>query len=491
MQDRLRMLNSQPVRPGPVLYWMNRDQRAEDNWALVFAVSEARRQGQPLLVVFCLQHAFLGATPRHYAFMLAGIAETARSLERQGILFLLTQGDPVERIPDLARQLTAGLVVCDFSPLRLPRTWRDTVAPACAESGIAVAEVDAHNIIPVWQASRKQAFAARTLRPYIHRLLPHYLTDFPPAIRPGDLTAFSASQLDQIAGFGPLGLAAADAATEFAPQADPFLPTGGYAAAAARLDDFLANELSHYSLRNDPNQPVTSQLSPYLHFGQISAQRVALQTLANEPAALRPAELVLGTALPIAPRTSAAAEFLEELIVRRELADNYCLYNLDYDRFAGFPDWARKTLDQHRSDPRPYRYSEEQLELGQTHDELWNAAQRDLCLTGSMPGYLRMYWAKKLLEWTPDPESAQQLAVAFNDGYALDGRDPNGYTGIAWSIGGVHDRPWGERPIFGMVRFMSYAGSKRKFSIPDYVRSVQRKVALSTGQDFSQMDGLR
>ncbi|MBP1757643.1 MAG: Deoxyribodipyrimidine photo-lyase type, partial [Firmicutes bacterium] len=246
-----------------------------------------------------------------------------------------------------------------------------------------------------------------------------------------------------------------------------------------RLADFLAEGLPFYGERNDPNRPVTSRLSPYLHFGQISAQRVALEVQARAAQAVehaqrialevqtrddQPVELALGT---------AAADFLEELIVRRELADNFCFYNPHYDSYDGFPAWARQTLDRHRADPRAYRYSSEQLETGQTADNLWNAAQQELVRQGTMPGYLRMYWAKKLLEWCASPELAMQIAINFNDGYALDGRDPNGYTGIAWSIGGVHDRPWGERPVFGTIRFMSYDGCKRKFSIEDYVRKVK------------------
>ena len=166
--------------------------------------------------------------------------------------------------------------------------------------------------------------------------------------------------------------------------------------------------------------------------------------------------------------------FLEELVVRRELADNFCLYEPAYDHFDGFPDWARQTLNRHRSDKREYLYTLNELERGKTHERLWNACQHDLIRSGKLHGYLRMYWAKKILEWTPDPETALEYAIILNDRYYLDGRDPNGYTGIAWSIGGVHDRAWRERPVFGKIRYMNEAGCRRKFDVDSYILSVKK-----------------
>ncbi len=160
---------------------------------------------------------------------------------------------------------------------------------------------------------------------------------------------------------------------------------------------------------------------------------------------------------------------MEELIVRRELSDNFCFYNSDYDQFSGFPEWAQKTLNEHRGDKREFIYSLEQFEHGKTHDDLWNAAQLQMVLTGKMHGYMRMYWAKKILEWTGSPEDALEIAIHLNDKYELDGRDTNGYVGVAWSIGGVHDRAWQERPVFGKIRYMSYAGCKRKFDVSTFI----------------------
>lgn len=206
--------------------------------------------------------------------------------------------------------------------------------------------------------------------------------------------------------------------------------------------------------RNDPTKEGQSHLSPYLHFGHISAQEVALVVAAKAPGTAKDA-------------------FLEELIVRKELSDNFCFYTADYDRTSCFPDWAKKTLEEHRRDRREYTYSLSELEEGTTHDKLWNAAQLEMVRGGKMHGYLRMYWAKKILEWTSSQEEAMEVAICLNDRYELDGRDPNGYAGIAWSIGGVHDRAWGERPIFGKIRYMSYGGAKPKFDIKTYVRHVE------------------
>ena len=204
--------------------------------------------------------------------------------------------------------------------------------------------------------------------------------------------------------------------------------------------------------RNDPNKDSLSNLSPYIHFGQLSAQEIALQVIATEDSV-------------------GKDTFLEQLIVRRELSDNFCYYNDDYDSFNGFHSWAQKTLNEHREDQREYLYSSSEFENANTHDKLWNAAQHQMIVSGKMHGFMRMYWAKKILEWSEDPEAALQIAIDLNDKYELDGRDPNGYTGIAWSIGGIHDRPWFERPVFGKVRYMNYNGCKRKFDVNKYINN--------------------
>jgi deoxyribodipyrimidine photo-lyase len=210
--------------------------------------------------------------------------------------------------------------------------------------------------------------------------------------------------------------------------------------------------------KNDPNFSVLSNLSPYLHFGQISAQKIALEAKKLE-----------------ADYGESINSFLEEMIIRRELSDNYCLYNKNYNSFEGFPAWAKRTLNEHRKDKREYLYDLADFENAKTHDDLWNAAQIEMVKTGKMHGYMRMYWAKKILEWTESPEQAFEYGVYLNDKYELDGRDPNGYVGVAWSVGGVHDRAWTERPVFGKIRYMNYNGCKRKFNVASYIEKNLKK----------------
>ena len=438
---RVRLLREGPALPGPVLYWMSRDQRVQDNWALLYAQELALQRQSPLAVAFCLVPHFLGATRRHYEFMLDGLAEVQRALAAKGIPFYLLTGAPQQELSAFVQEHHIAHLVTDFDPLRIRREWKTAVAERIA---ILFHEVDAHNIVPCWQVSPKLEWGAYTLRPKIHRALPEFLEPFPPLRRhPFAWTETAPVDWEQAARF--------PAVDEHVPAVDWLQP--GEKAARRMLRRFLDARLAAYpDQRNDPNENGQSDLSPYLHFGHIAAQRVALEVEESG-----------------APRAARAA-FLEELIVRRELSDNYCFYNPDYDRIAGFPQWARTTLDAHRRDPRLYLYSRDELEQAQTHDDLWNAAQLEMVHRGKMHGYLRMYWAKKILEWTASPEEALEVAVYLNDKYELDGRDPNGYTGIAWSIGGVHDRAWGERPVFGKIRYMSYNGSKGKFDVRAYVR---------------------
>ncbi len=442
MTDRIRILKDVPIKTGPVLYWMSRDQRVRDNWALLHAQDLAVAQRAPLAVCFCLVPEFLNAAFRQFGFMIRGLAEVKKGLAAYAIPFFLLKGEPGREIPKLAKSLKAALLVTDFDPLRLKRAWKMDVA---RNLDAPIYEVDAHNIAPCWLASPKQEYGAYTFRPKIHRLLPDFLTEIPELQEhPHKLGSGDRIPWQDILQNHP--------ADRTVPEVDWL--TSGETAARRRLDYFLEEKLAHYSRdRNDPNKDGQSNLSPYLHFGHLAAQRVALE--------VRRAK---------APK-EAKHDFLEELIVRRELSDNFCFYNQNYDDFKGFPAWAQKTLNAHRRDAREFLYSPEELEQARTHDDAWNAAQREMVLTGKMHGYMRMYWAKKILEWTASPEEALQLAIYLNDRYELDGRDPNGYTGIAWSIGGVHDRAWKERPIFGKIRYMSLSGLKGKFALADYLKN--------------------
>jgi len=437
-----------------VIYWMSRDQRADDNWAMLHARQLALAQNLPLVVLFSLVPRFLSATIRQYGFMLRGLKETASTLRDKRIPFSVLNGWAKDTIPKFAREANAAAVVCDMSPLRVPAGWVGDVAGSLDKINIPLVQVDAHNVVPVWEASPKLEYAARTIRPKITSHLPEFLTDFP-ELEPnpaGDLDL--AILKDHLLGSpadddGWTKLMASLEVDRTVEEVD--WATAGAAAGAANLDAFCTDRFHMFAaLRNDPNEAACSDMSPWLHFGQVSAQRMILTVKSTV-------------------KNKSTAEFVEEAIVRSELADNFCFYNPHYDSLEGASDWARKSLELHSTDKREYLYTYEQLESGQTHDDLWNAAQLQMVTEGKMHGFLRMYWAKKILEWSPDPATALKWCLELNDRFELDGRDPNGYVGCAWSIMGIHDMGWTERPIFGKIRFMNYAGCCRKMDVPAFV----------------------
>ena len=436
---------------GPILYWMQRDQRAIDNWAIVYAQELALKYDTELIVVFNVVPSFLGATLRQYDFMLKGLFETKSVLDDFNIPLIFTFGEPEEEFKRIIDQTKSSIIVTDFNPLRIVREWKKKIV---RNLEIEIHEVDSHNIVPAFFVSQKQEYGAYTLRPKIKKHLKDFLGDFP-RLKKMPYSNMIYSNLSYFTDNQDFGCILEQLNVDKEIQLVDWLKPGQEYGMTV-LEDFLRNKLKWYSkLRNDPTQDATSNLSPYLHFGQLSTQRVALEVLKYEH-----------------DYPESVSAFLEELIIRRELADNFCLYNEKYDSFEGFPEWARKTLNNHRTDKRLYVYSLEEFEYAKTHDDLWNAAQKEMVRKGKMHGYLRMYWAKKILEWTASPEEALKYAIYLNDKYELDGRDPNGYTGIAWAIGGVHDRPWSERSIFGMVRYMSYDGCKKKFDVKRYIENL-------------------
>jgi len=446
--DRVKKLNSKEYTEGLVCYWMNRDCRVEDNWALLFAQQKALEHKVPLIVVYNLDVGFLGGGYRQHHFKLTGLREVAQDLRLKRIPFFLVTESPTERaLLDFLKNQKVGCLVTDFSPLRIQREWSTFLRK---ELGIPMYGVDAHNIIPIWETSDKKEFAARTIRPKINKKLPDFLTPFPALLKhpyeyPDTYQEIQWEDIIENSHFD-----------DEVKKVDWLEP--GFKAAREKLKHFVQQKLEGYALRrNDPNLSGVSDLSPYLHYGQIAPQRVALEV----------------------ERAHVEADdkeaYLEELIVRRELADNFCFYEADYDSYKGIHEWAKKTLEAHREDEREFLYTREEFELAKTHDDLWNAAQIEMVKKGKMHGFMRMYWAKKILEWTQSPEEAFEVAIYLNDKYQLDGRDPNGYTGIAWSIGGIHDRAWTERPVFGKIRFMNYAGCKRKFDVDKYINTYLEK----------------
>lgn len=439
--NRAQILNSKSAHDrGPVIYWMSRDQRAQDNWALIFASDLAERHGVDLKVVFNLRPKFKSATKAHFWFMLEGLRQTEKALRKMGISFhVIVETTPQAASKLIIRKFNPASIVVDTSPLREEKIWRQQLADI---SPTAVYQVDAHNIIPIWIASDKQEYSARTIRSKIHKKLDFYLEQYPLLKKQKNKLADPAVKWPQI--YQQLKIEKYKPNKRFA--------DAGLQAAEKILNKFIEEKLSNYQqTRNHPPQDGLSNLSAYLHFGQISAQTVAMQ--------------VIGSGKP----QSAIDTFIEELIIRRELAENYCWYNPNYDNPKGFPDWAKITLEKHQSDPRQYHYTLKQLETSKTHDPLWNASQNQMVQTGKMHGYLRMYWAKKILEWSQTAQEAQKIAIYLNDKFELDGRDPNGYTGIAWAIGGVHDRPWPERAIFGKVRSMTFASTSRKIDAKSFI----------------------
>jgi deoxyribodipyrimidine photo-lyase len=431
-----------------VVYWMQRSQRAEENPALDLAIGLGNALGLPVLVAFGLTANYPGAQRRHYRFLLDAMPEIDERLSRRGVSFVLRLGPPDEVIPTLCREARPAFLIGDENPLRVGQAWRHAVAERV---DVPFRCVDGDVVVPS-SLFPKQEYAARTIRPKLHRIWDDYLRPAGPEV--ASETSWrgrpvpSGQPIDPVSLLEKLKVGGVGEVPGY---------RGGPAEAKDRLRGFVNDRLPSYaSGRNEPTPYTTSELSAHLHFGHISPTTCALAALESD-----------------AGRENIDA-YLEELIVRRELAVNFVARNPDYDRLAGCPSWALKTLDKHRADPRPHRYSPEQFERGDTHDPLWNAAQKEMVLTGRMHNYLRMYWAKKILEWSPDPEAAFDLAVDLNDRFEMDGRDPNGYVGVSWAIGGTHDRPWPERPIFGTVRFMSYESTRRKFDSASYIRRVER-----------------
>ena len=438
---RGRPLNSLPPPRSQacVLYVMSRDQRTVDNHALLAAQHHAIADELPLVVAFVVYPAAGVRAREHFAFMLDGLEDVTDDLAARNVTFVLlkaTQSTPaLGTLMSLVHRCRPAAVYVDFSPLRGPRALRSALASA---AGVPVIEVDTHNIVPAWVTSEKLEFAARTIRPKIHRHLSRFLVEPPRLVRHpvawgGESLSLS---LDEVRRSLLPTLASNGTSVAAVP---------GQKAAARALRSFVAHRLATYADdRNDPTKDGLSGLSPYFHYGQLATLRVALS----------------------APDANV---LIEEMVVRKELSDNFCLYQPHYDSLDGAPDWALRTLAAHAADPRAYVYSYDQLARAETHDEAWNAAQRQMTRTGKMHGYMRMYWAKKILEWTPSASRAIEIAIRLNDFYEIDGGDPNGYVGVMWSIAGVHDRPWSERPVFGQIRYMNEAGLRRKFRIDEYI----------------------
>jgi len=347
-----------------VIYWMSRDQRMEDNYALLYAQSIALNKKVPLKIVFNLVPKFLEATVRQFGFMIKGLEEVERQLREKDIPMFLTVGDPIVNVPEFAIKHEAIALVVDFSPVRVPLMWVQGVADSLddSNSNIPFVQIDAHNIVPCWFASPKLEYGARTIRPKIQKLLPEFLTKFPPLRSNPPNSLKDCEIINWTAALDSLQI------DRSVPEVTWLQP--GPSGAKAMLESFINDRLKKYEEdRNNPNKNACSNLSPYFHFGQISNQRVILY---------------------LKELKKPADSFIEESVVRRELADNFCFYNTKYDSLSSLYDWAKETLQVHSSDKRSVVYTQDILEKAKTHDDLWNAAQLQMVKDGKMHGFLRM-----------------------------------------------------------------------------------------------------
>ncbi len=460
---RIRQLNNTPYIKGTVIYQMCRDVRATDNDALLFAQELAKKHGGQLIVNYVIwNYEWEGSTRRFYDWVIPSLQEVEIHLRKLNIPLAVTFEDErlftkknFEKIPS-----HIGAVIIDQLPLHFMKKWKEQFLSH--HSTVPLFEVDAHNCIPVWELSPKQEFAAHTIRRKVHAKLPEFLEEF------SELKVHheNGELLKTLTPIDWEDITIKIKCNESVSGTGDFVP--GEKNAKKMLAHFLNTKLDTYdSARNEINSNGQSSLSPYITHGNISRRRIILELLKKTNVAIENAfdkekNGSNGT-------MGSIAAFIEECVIRAELCENFCFYNFNYDSYEGFPNWAKETLQKASTDTREYIYSFSQFEKGESHDELWNAAQMQMVTTGKMHGYMRMYWAKKILEWSASPQDAMKIAIKLNDMYELDGRDPGGYVGCAWSIGGLHDRPWFGRPVFGAIRYMAESGVKKRGKINLYV----------------------
>ncbi len=442
--NRVQLLNSEKLSDNDyVLYWMQSSARTEFNHALEYAIRTANRLNRSLIAFFGVSSSYPEANHRHFHFMVQGLQEVKTNLEEKRIPLIVKKITPPNGVLELSRN--AALVITDRGYTDPLVAWRRELS---RKLKCPLIQVESDIVVPVESASSKEEYAARTIRPKLKKQLETYLKPFEPSeVEKEYKKEVISSDISNLKTF--LSSLKIDRSVK------PVIHyEAGPSNAKATLIRFLEEKLDEYpEKRNEPSENFQSNLSPYLHFGQISPLEVALEVSKTE-----------------SPGKEA---FLEELIVRRELAINYVTYNPNYGSFSGLPNWASTTLTEHIDDSRVIEYNLKELEGAETHDPYWNAAQQEMMKTGKMHGYMRMYWGKKILEWTENPQEGFNLALFLNNKYELDGRDANSYAGVAWCFG-KHDRPWKERQIFGKIRYMNAKGLERKFNMEKYVKKINR-----------------
>lgn len=475
---RIRDGNAAPIRAngGYVLYWMIASRRLAYNFALDRALEHARQLRKPLLILEALRCRYEWASDRLHAFVMEGMAQNTQACASRGVCYYPYVEPSAGAGSGLLAALAAGacVVVTDEYPcFFLPRM----VAAAAKKLPVRLEAVDSNGLLPL-RAAAQPFLTAHAFRRFLQKTLPLHLSEFPAA----DPLAQHALPIAQVSKeisqrWPTASRALLDAeATALAQlpidhRVQPAI-LGGHAQARNRLEKFLDVQLTAYSeARSEPDSDASSGLSPYLHFGHLSVHEIVSELARREK--WQPEKLALratGAREGWWNMSASAESFLDELVTWRELGYNFCSQRNDYDRFESLPDWAQKTLKKHGRDDRESLYTLEQFESAATHDVLWNAAQTQLVRDGRIHNYLRMLWGKKILEWSPSPRQALQVMIHLNNKYAVDGRDPNSYSGIFWCLGRF-DRPWApERPIFGVVRYMSSQNTARKFSVRNYLR---------------------
>jgi deoxyribodipyrimidine photo-lyase len=476
---RLQVLNDAPVNPRGeyVLYWMIANRRTNWNFSLDEAVSWAEKLNKPLLVLEALRVGYPWASDRLHKFIIDGMADNAENLRKAGVAYY----PYLERKPEEGKGLLETLarractVVTDLFPdFFLPRM----VAAAARKIPVRLIGVDSNGLLPLRVPDRPYP-TAYAFRRFIQKNIQGHLSLFPKAdpFPATPLPALKAlpSSITAKWPYQPGTVLKSPAAFLSGLPIDHGVKAsgarGGSRAAQARWINFLGKGMSNYlEFRNKPEAEGESGLSPYLHFGHISAHRIFKELMGNEDRSLSSPPRKATGSRGWWGVSEGAEMFLDQLITWRELGYNMCAFREDYDRYESLPSWAKNTLADHAGDPRPYRYSGERFEAGETHDSLWNAAQMQLVREGRLHNYLRMLWGKKILEWSESPQEALRIMIELNNKYALDGRDPNSYSGIFWVLG-RYDRPWGpERPIFGKVRYMSSQNTARKIRVKDFIR---------------------
>lgn len=411
-----------------VLYWMVNAQRCEYNHSLEYAIYMSNKLRKPLVVFFGAQVEY--QYKRHRDFMLEGLRDVNFGLKKRGIRFVVGECSGEAGVGIISS--SAVMIITDKPYIREEIVARNHVLEQVT---CPFVEVESNVLVPVETVTNKEEYAASTIRKKLWSQISIASFDFIEEVADPELY-FDGYLLEEL-----------ELDKDLEKEVDHI---GGSVEAHRRLDDFIENKLFNYHLRSNPSEDWCSGLSPYLHFGQISPVEIYL----------RMNDVGIGGI--------DVSGFLEELIIRRELAFNFVYFNKDYDSFECLPNWARTSLGKHRDDIREYVYTLEEMESATTHDFYWNSAQRELVVSGVMHNYMRMYWGKKILEWSTTPQEAFNIAIYLNNKYSLDGFDPNSFAGVAWCFG-KHDRPWKERSIFGMVRYMNDKGLVRKFKMEPYV----------------------